>query len=151
MLEKVDTLVYRDTIREYYPVEISREVVDTMLVVVRDTIREREVLYMPLLLEKKVYASGEYYAEVSGHKPNLDYIEVFPKMKVVTKTIQPTTNRNTLSIGIEPSYLNGLSLPIYAQYGRMLHKNVEIYGQFVYDLQSRQFGMGIGLEASIGW
>lgn len=141
-----DTIVRTDTIREYYPVEVSREVIDTMLVIVRDTIREKEVLYMPLLLDKKVYASDEYYAEVSGYKPNLDYIEVFPKTKVITKTIQPVTNRNALSVGVEVGYMNALSLPIYLEYERMLHKNVRIYGRLFYDLPANSYGLSAGAK-----
>lgn len=149
---QTDTLIFRDTIREAYPVEINKEVVRTEYVIVRDTLRIKDTLYLSLPFERRVYGNDDFYAEVTGYKPSLDYIEVFPKTKVVTQTItQTVTKRNALSIGIEPSYLNSLSIPIYLEYGRMLHKNVEIYGQFMYDVQSRQFGMGIGLEASIGW
>lgn len=114
-----------------------------------------------VVVEKKVYVSMERqhrYTETddaqiwhSGIDSTIDSLNVFSKTTSVTKSIQPVTKCNALSIGIEPSYLNSLSIPIYLEYGRMLHKNVEIYGQFVYDVQSRQFGMGIGLEASIGW
>ena len=147
-----DTLVRVDTVKELYPVSIREEIVDTLRIVIRDTVRVKDTLYMNLPLEKKLYASSEYYAEVSGYRPSLDYIEVYPKTKIVKEYIsQPTTNRNALTFGIEPSYLNTLSLPIYLEYERMLHKNVGIYGQMLYDLNARQFGIGIGLEVSIGW
>ena len=87
-----------------------------------------------------------------GYKPNLDYIEVCPKTKIVKEYVsQSATSRNTLSFGIEPSYMNTLSIPIYLEYGRMLHKNVEIYGQIAYDLPSKTFGAGIGIKAGIQW
>lgn len=146
-----DTLVFRDTIRESYPVEVSRETIDTMYVTLTDTIRIKEILYLPLPLDKKIYASDEYYAEISGYKPNLDYIEVFPKTKVVTKTFQPVTKRNALSIGIETSYMNTLSTPIYLEYERMLHKNLGFYVQVAYDLPTKQYGAGIGLKGQIEW
>lgn len=147
-----DTLVRVDTVKELYPVSIREEIVDTLRIVIRDTVRVKDTLYMNLPLEKKLYASSEYYAEVSGYRPNLDYIEVYPKTKIVKEYIsQPTTNRNTLSFGIEPSYMNTLSIPIYLEYGRMLHKNVEIYGQIAYDLPSKTFGAGIGAKVSVGW
>lgn len=146
-----DTLVFRDTIRESYPVEVSRETIDTMYVTLTDTIRIKEILYLPLPLDKKIYASDEYYTEISGYKPNLDYIEVFPKTKVVTKTIQPVTRRNALSIGIEASYCNTLSIPIFLEYERMLHKNVGIYGQVFYDLPTRRMGAGLGVKAQMEW
>ena len=147
-----DTLVRVDTVKVSYPVPIRDEIVDTLRIVVRDTIRVKDTLYVNVPLEKKLYASSEYYAEVSGYRPSLDYIEVYPKTKIVKEYIsQPATNRNTLSFGIEPSYLNTLSIPIYLEYGRMLHKNVEIYGQIAYDLQIKSWGAGIGIKAQLEW
>lgn len=146
-----DTIVYRDTIRETYPIEISKEVVRKEYAVVRDTLRIKDTLYLSLPVERKVYGSDDFYAEVTGYKPSLDYIEVFPKTKVVTKTIQPVTKRNALSIGIETSYMNTLSTPIYLEYERMLHKNVGIYGQVFYDLPTKRYGAGIGLKTQIEW
>lgn len=141
-----------DTVKESYPVPVRDEIVDTLRIVVRDTIRVKDTLYVNVPLEKKLYASSEYYAEVSGYRPSLDYIEVYPKTKIVKEYVsQPATNRNTLSFGIEPSYMNTLSIPIYLEYGRMLHKNIEIYGQIAYDLPSKSFGVGAGLKIQIGW
>lgn len=142
-----DTLVRVDTVKELYPVSIREEIVDTLRIMIRDTIRVKDTLYMNLPLEKKLYSSSEYYAEVSGYRPSLDYIEVYPKTKIVKEYVnQPSKNRNTLSFGIEPSYQNALSIPIYLEYGRMLHKNIEIYGQIAYDLPSKSFGVGAGLK-----
>lgn len=146
-----DTLVYRDTIRESYPVEVSRETIDTMYVTLRDTIRIKEIAYLPLPLEKKIYASDEYYAEVSGYKPNLDYIEVFPKTTIITEKNTPERKRNTIGIGVDVGYMNALSLPIYLEYERMLHKNVGIYGQVFYDLPTRRIGAGLGVKAQMEW
>lgn len=146
-----DTLVYRDTIRESYPVEVSRETIDTMYVTLRDTIRIKEITYLPLPLGKKIYASDEYYAEVSGYKPNLDYIEVFPKTTIITEKNTPERKRNTIGIGVDVGYMNALSLPIYLEYERMLHKNVGIYGQVFYDLPTRRIGAGLGVKAQMEW
>ena len=151
-ITQMDTLVRVDTVKELYPVSIREEIVDTFRVVIRDTVRIKDTLYMNLPLEKKLYSSSEYYAEVSGYRPSLDYIEVYPKTKIVKEYIsQPSESRNTLSFGIEPSYMNTLSIPIYLEYGRMLHKNIEIYGQIAYDLPSKTFGAGIGIKAGIQW
>lgn len=146
-----DTLVFRDTIRESYPVEVSRETIDTMYVTLTDTIRIKETAYLPLPLEKKIYASGEYYAEISGYKANLDYIEVFPKTTIITEKIAPERKRNTIGIGVDVGYMNSLSLPIYLEYERMLHKNVGINAQIFYDLPTRQVGVGLGVKAQIEW
>lgn len=146
-----DTIVYRDTIKERYPIEISKEVVDTMLVVLRDTIRLRDTLFVSLPLEKKIYGNSEYYAEVSGYRPSLDYIEVFPKTRVVTERIVEKRKMNSLSAGVELGYMNGLTLPIYLEYERMLQKNVGIYGQMLYDLNARQFGVSAGVNIQFEW
>ena len=148
---QIDSIVIRDTIREYQPIEIHKETIDTMLVFVREEIVRNDTTYITLPLERKVYASDEYYAEVTGYRPSLDYIEVFPKTKIITRSVQNPAPKNTLSIGVEMGYLNTLSLPIYLEYGRMLHKNVEIYGQVSYDMPTRQLGIGIGAKAYIGW
>ena len=146
-----DTIVYRDTIRESYPIEISKEVVRTEYVVVRDTLRIKDTLYLSLPMERRVYGSDDFYAEVTGYKPSLDYIEVFPKTRVVTERIVEKRKMNSLSAGVELGYMSALSIPIYLEYERMLQKNVGIYGQINYDLPTRQFGIGIGAKASIGW
>ena len=62
---QIDSVVVRDTIREYYPIEKEKKVVDTMRIVVRDTVRIADTLYMSLPLEVKLYSTDEYYAEVS--------------------------------------------------------------------------------------
>lgn len=144
---QVKEVVIRDTLRFETPAYIYRNVIDTIYVPIEKTIRLRDTLYMNLPLEKKLYSSSEYYAEVSGYRPSLDYIEVYPKTKIVKEYVnQPSETRNALSFGIEPSYMNTLSIPIYLEYGRMLHENVEIYGQIAYDLPSKSFGVGAGLK-----
>ena len=148
---QVKEVVIRDTLRFETPAYIYRNVIDTIYVPIEKTIRLRDTLFVSLPLERKVYASDEYYAEVSGYRPNLDYIEVFPKTRVVTERIVERRKMNSLSAGIELGYMNGLTLPIYLEYERMLQKNVGIYGRMLYDLNARQFGIGLGAKISIGW
>lgn len=146
-----DTIVYRDTIRESYPLEISKEVVRKEYVIVRDTVRIKDTLYLSLPMERRVYGSDDFYAEVTGYKPSLDYIEVFPKTKIITERIVERRKMNSLSAGIELGYMNGLTLPIYLEYERMLQKNVGIYGQMLYDLNARQFGISAGVHLQLEW
>jgi hypothetical protein len=108
-----DTLVYRDTVREFYPIEISKETSDTHLVVVRDTVRIKDTLYISLPMETKVYSSDDYYAEVMGYNASLYYLEVYPKTTVVTQNIAAPRLKNGLALGIEANYLNTASIPIY--------------------------------------
>lgn len=146
-----DTIVYRDIIREPYPLEISKEVVRTEYVVVRDTMRIKDTLYLSLPMERRVYGSDDFYAEVTGYKPSLDYIEVFPKTKIITERIVERRKMNSLSAGIELGYMSALSIPIYLEYERMLQKNVGIYGQMLYDLNARQFGVSAGVHLQFEW
>lgn len=146
-----DTLVYRDTIRETYPIEISKEVVRKEYVVVRDTLRIKDTLYLSLPMERKVYGSDDFYAEVTGYKPSLDYIEVFPKTKIITERIVEKRKMNSLSAGVELGYMSALSIPIYLEYERMFQKNVGIYGQMLYDLNARQFGISAGVHLQFEW
>lgn len=146
-----DTTVIVDTHVVEKPVLVERTIKDSLLVAIHDTIRIHDTLYMSLPNETKVYWEDEYYAEVSGYKPSLDYLEIFPKTKIVTEKVTSVRPCNSLSIGIEPSYLSTFSIPIYLEYERMLHKNVGIYGRINYDLQTKMFGAGIGAKVSIGW
>lgn len=151
---QTDTLYVPDTVFiEKFVVKEVKET-DTMYVAVRDTVVKNDTTYIPLPRESKTYGDERYTAVVSGYQPSLDRLEIYLENQVVTKYVvkeQTVTDRNTLSLGIEPSYLNTLSIPIYLEYERMLHKNVGIYGQIFYDLQIRRFGVGVGVKISVGW
>lgn len=148
---QTDTIIKVDTVREAYPIEISKEVVRTEYVVVRDTMRIKDTLYLSLPMERRVYGSDDFYAEVTGYKPSLDYIEVFPKTRVVTERIVEKRKMNSISAGVELGYMSALSIPIYLEYERMLQKNVGIYGQMLYDLNARQFGVSAGVHLQLEW
>jgi hypothetical protein len=87
----------------------------------------------------------------SGIGSRIDSLNVHVRNSVITNKIVPKEKKHGLSLGVELGYMNGLTLPIYLEYERLLQKNVGIYGQMLYDLNARQFGIGIGLEVSIGW
>ena len=81
-----DTVTVRDTVTEYYPVEVIKETKETIKVTVTDTVRVRDTLYMNLQLERKIYKGEDYRAEVSGYMPSLDRIDVYPKTTTITVT-----------------------------------------------------------------
>jgi hypothetical protein len=58
---------------------------------------------------------------------------------------------NSLSAGVELGYMSALSIPIYLEYERMLHKNIGINAQIFYDLPTRQVGVGVGVKAQMEW
>ena len=109
---------------------------------------------MPIPIEKKSYKGEDYFAEISGYKANLERIEVYPKTTVISKTetaTQTVTKRNGLTFGIDAEYCQTISIPIYLEYERMLHKNIGISARFFYDLPTRLYGVGVGVNAQIGW
>lgn len=151
---QTDTLVIRDTHIVERIVEKERRYYDTMYVAIRDTVTINDTTYIPLPRESKTYGDERFTAVVSGYQPSLDRLEIYLENQVVNHYLKPvgeSVKRNTLSLGIEASYLNALSIPIYLEYERMLHKNVGIYGQIFYDLPTRQVGVGIGANVQMGW
>lgn len=147
-----DTLIYRDTVREYYPVEVTKETTNTIEVAVRDTIVKNDTLYVRLPLEKRVYKGEDYYAEVCGYDPRLTRLEVYPKTTSITNTERVKYHpKNRLSAGAEVHYFGTAYAPLYIEYERMLHKNVGIYGRFLYDVPNNIKGVGVGVEFTIGW
>lgn len=87
---QTDTLVIRDTIREKTPVFLTKYVDRVELVPVTDTIRRVDTLYMAVEIERKTYQGDDYRAVVSGFRPSLEEIAVFPKtVYLQTEVTQP--------------------------------------------------------------
>lgn len=104
---RTDTVVVRDTIREKSPTEVAAVTKEKVLVKVRDTVRIHDTLYIALPHEKKFYKEEDYYAEVSGYRPSLDYIEVYPRTVTVSRTEtvvrKPSPWHLSLSVGVDYS------------------------------------------------
>ena len=145
-----DSIVVHDTIRIEKPVYITSVVKDSMLVVVKDTLVRNDTVYVRLPLEKRTYKREEFYAEVTGYEPRLTYIEVYPKT-VYVKEKETVTSCNRLRFGMEANYYSTPFIPIYLEYERMLHKNIGINARFFYDIPTRLYGVGVGVNAQIGW
>lgn len=143
--ERVDTVVIEKPAETRY--ETLRE---TILVEVRDTVTERDTLFVRLPLEKREYRRDDFYAEVTGVEPRLTYIEVYPKTQIV-KVTERVMPKNELSFGFDVGYTGRFYTPIYFQYSRMLHKNIDFNAKVVYDLTCRSYGAEVGLEFGFGW
>ena len=102
-----DTVIVRDTIREYYPREVVKTIVRTELVevpIVRcDTIRD--TMWVELPIESREYKSKEYFAIVEGYNPMLKYIEVYPRTAYInsTETIKERKHWG-VSLGVQGGY-----------------------------------------------
>ena len=102
-----DTIIVRDTIRQYYPQEVERVVVRTERVEVPivhcDTIRD--TMWVNLPIEEREYKSEEYFAIVEGYNPMLKYIEVYPRTAYINsnQTIKER-KRWGVSLGVQGGY-----------------------------------------------
>ena len=149
-----DTLVVVDTHIIEKPILIERTIKDSLLVAIHDTIVVNDTVFVPIPLERKTYKGEDYFAEISGYKANLERIEVYPKTKVISKmetTTQTVTRCNRLRLGFEANYYSTPFIPIYLEYERMLHRNIGVNAKFFYDFPTRLYGVGVGINAQIGW
>ena len=108
-------VVHYDTIKITKPIYIKEKIVDTMLVAINDTIRLNDTTFIALPITQKEYKEANLYRVlVSGYKPNLDLIEVYPK--TITETITNTVYKKPtkFGIGISVGYGVGLANPVKA-------------------------------------
>ena len=142
-----DTTYIHDTTRIESPPEIKYvKTTDTLLVRVTDTLMIHDTTYLVLHKEEKEYRGEDYYAKVSGYRPSLDVIEVYPKTTIIRES-----RNNYISLGMSASYMNGFSIPIYLEYERMLQRNFKIHGRFLRDLKTSRNGAEIGGSIIFGW
>ena len=103
LVVQVDTLRIRDTLRIEKPVPEEVRVVDTMLVAVTDTIRLSDTVYLRLPREIKQYEDSLFRAQVSGYRPSLDWIEVYPQTVYLTKVVK-TQDVRRWGLGLQAGY-----------------------------------------------
>ena len=90
---RTDTVVVTDTVIERMPEPVAMSVVDTLhipvmdtvLYSVKDTLYVRDTLYVELPREQKFYSADDYRVWVSGYRPRLDSIAVFPSAVYVDR------------------------------------------------------------------
>ena len=100
-----DTVIVRDTVRIEKPIARHIRTVDTVLVLATDTLRIRDTVFVRLPVEEKLYSSNDYKLQVSGYRPTLDWIEVYP----TTVTVKETQNisapsRKRWGVGVQAGY-----------------------------------------------
>lgn len=109
-VDRVITLY--DTIEVLKPYEIVKErkiaVHDTMFIPMRDTIRQRDTLFMPVQREYRTYGDDRYNAVVSGYKPRLESLNIYQKREIVE-----VKEKKRWGIGLQVGYgvyLDGVHL-----------------------------------------
>lgn len=103
VITQIDTIYHIDTIIAEKPVYFAKYTRDTIRFAVRDTIRERDTLYINLPREVKEYRDSNYYARVSGFLPELEYIETYQRERIITQT-NFVTARKRWGVGIQAGY-----------------------------------------------
>ena len=92
IVERVDTLVVRDTIVAYKPKYISKRVVDSIYVPVREVVVERDTIKVLLEREQVVWEDSLARVYASGILPKVDSIHHYrDKMVITNETIIKTT------------------------------------------------------------
>lgn len=111
MYVKGDTIRVRDTI------------VDIVLMPVKETLKRTDTVYLPILIDtttyrtveddsvpvlipitSKEYKTDNYRAVVSGYKPSLDLMEVYPEKEIITLKPKPKPKPKRLGLGLQVGY-----------------------------------------------
>ena len=105
---KADTVRIRDTIRVPHPVPVTSRIVDSIPVPVpvTDTLWLHDTLYVSLPREQRTYTDCTYTAWISGYRPQLDSIQIYPQTTTITNTTTIThkPKKPLFSIGIQAGY-----------------------------------------------
>jgi len=98
----INYITFRDTVKitEFLPV--YRTIVDTEYIAVSDT------LYLPVPREQIMYKDSSFTAWVSGVRPALDSVQVYPKTTyintIVTETQTQIQKAPRLSVAVSAGY-----------------------------------------------
>ena len=110
--------IIHDTVTRYKPQYITKEIIGERLVPVIDTVKIHDTTFVSLPVEQKVYADSNYRAVVSGIRPQLDEISVFPETRIVTQTVTVTEKRRPTKFGV------GVQVGFGGTYG-LVHKQLD--------------------------
>lgn len=110
LLERVDTLVIRDTLIDYRPVvtEVRTVRVDTVRLAVAqppDTVVVHDTVEVEVPIVFSRYHGDNYDIGVSGFRTELEYVKVYPQTKIVTKVYSSEPKRWGFGVAVGPSVL----------------------------------------------
>jgi len=106
IVERVDTLVIRDTIVSYKPEYITRRVVDTTFVPVTEYIERNDTIYAVLEREQVVWEDSLARVYASGINPEVDSVFHYRTEKIINHII-PVKVQSRWGLGVQGGY--GLS------------------------------------------
>ena len=149
VIVKTDTLTLRDTLRIPYPLLVDITISeDDIKVPIEDIIIRNDSLAV-LPIEVKSYEGEGYRAQVSGYKPQLDWIEVFPQTTVITNTERVIDTRsNSIILSAQMIYSDRFSTAtsvIYEHNWKRISANAGVG----YDFVRRQFIVTAGLRIPV--
>jgi hypothetical protein len=98
-------VVKYDTLKIIKPKYITQTVIDSVFVPIKDTLRINDTLYQVLPKTQRYYVKDSVYkAWISGYKPQLDSIQVYPKTIIQTINNTITRKPSKFGIGISAGY-----------------------------------------------
>ena len=119
---------------------------DSVEVVYKDSIR-----YVMLPREYRYTKMDDVEIWHSGVDSTIDSLNVSWRTVIVTQTETVGPKRNRVALGMEASYSSVPYIPLYLEYGRKVHPNLEVYGRVFYDMPRTVFGAGMGVRTTVEW
>lgn len=122
-----DTVTVIDTIPYRYPVPRDSAVVryetvrlmvaDTARITITDTVRVADSVEVVVPITQRVYSDSTYRAYVSGYRPRLDSIFVYPRTSYITTTVKEKPKRWGIGLQAGYGYSPGNSMSPYLGIG----------------------------------
>lgn len=107
--ERTDTLYLKDTNIYRFPDMVSEITIPEETIVIHDSLVIKDDSLVVLPITQKHYKGKDYEAWISGYRPRLDSIYVFPETRYITNEIQVKRKPTKWGIGIQAGY--GVALP----------------------------------------
>lgn len=100
IVERVDTLVIRDTIVSYKPISVTKRVVDTAYVYVPEVIVRNDTVWAVMEREQVAWEDSLARVYASGIQPKVDSVIHYREQMTITKEI-PVKVQSRWGIGVQ--------------------------------------------------
>jgi hypothetical protein len=102
---RTDTVFRRDTIVIKQKEPVAQYVIRTDTIRVKQTHTDTVYVEVEIPIERKVYKTDDYRAEIEGFRPNLVSIEIYPLTKYITnERLIEVPDRKRWGIGVNAGY-----------------------------------------------